>query len=39
MLRLSAVGGKLPLIITVACSGSTGGKGWVSMCMVGTVWM
>lgn len=31
MLRLSAVGGKLPLIITVAWGGSTGGKGWVSI--------
>ena len=31
MLRLSAVGGKLPLIITVAWGGNTGGKGWVSI--------
>ena len=31
MLRFSAGGGKLPLIITVACGGSSGGKGWVSI--------
>jgi hypothetical protein len=33
MLRFSAVGGKLPLIITVASRGKCGGKGWVSMFM------
>ena len=33
MLRFSAVGGKLPLIITVASGGRCGGKGWVSIFM------